>query len=180
MNRSISYTLATFFMGGSILLSTAANASGLSRAESVADNRQPAIAYPQQDKAADLKLAEKLKSSGKRPNILWLVVDDLGFGDIGGPWGGGAHIGAATPNIDQMTRNGPQWPGIDLHLFPANLHSDPLGNDARPFTSTNGFDPTHPGGRRDQGKPLERGEQRRIIALWSRLSHHIDGQMAYR
>jgi len=90
----------------SVLLSISVNASGLSRAESVAANKQPAIPYPGQDKAADSKLAKQLKSAGKRPNILWLVVDDLGFGDIGGPWGGGAHIGAATPNIDTLARNG--------------------------------------------------------------------------
>lgn len=34
------------------------------------------------------------------------MVDDLGFGDIGGPWGGGAHIGAATPQIDRIAANG--------------------------------------------------------------------------
>lgn len=102
--------LAAFVAGGAIIVSTllptAVTASGLSRAGSVAENRQPAIPRPEQDKAADIKLAEKLKSAGKRPNILWLVVDDMGFGDIGGPWGGGAHIGAATPNIDQMARGG--------------------------------------------------------------------------
>lgn len=90
----------------SALLPTPANASGLSRAETITDNRQPEIARPEQEKAADIKLARKLKSTGKRPNILWLVVDDLGFGDVGGPWGGGAHIGAATPNIDRLARNG--------------------------------------------------------------------------
>ena len=106
MNRSLCHTLATFVIGSSIVLSTAVNASGLSRAESVAENRQPTILRPAQDKAADTKLAGQLQNVGKRPNILWLVVDDLGFGDIGGPWGGGAHIGAATPNIDHMARNG--------------------------------------------------------------------------
>ena len=110
MKQFFSYHFAAFVAGGAIIVSTLlpihVSASGLSRAESVAENRQPAIPRPEQDKVADIKLAEKLKSAGKRPNILWLVVDDLGFGDVGGPWGGGSHIGAATPNIDQMGRNG--------------------------------------------------------------------------
>lgn len=81
-------------------------AAGLSRAVPTAKNLQPAIPRPKQDAQANTVLAQQYTKNGKRPNILWLVVDDLGFGDIGGPWGGGAHIGAATPNIDQMASNG--------------------------------------------------------------------------
>ena len=80
--------------------------SGLSRAVIVAENRQPAIPRPEQDAIANKLLADLKTRHGKTPNILWLVVDDMGFGDIGGPWGGGAHIGAATPNIDRMAREG--------------------------------------------------------------------------
>ncbi|MFZ0133959.1 MAG: sulfatase-like hydrolase/transferase, partial [Desulfobacterales bacterium] len=83
-----------------------AEGSALSRAVSTRENMQPAIPRPEQDKAAAAKLAALQKQTGKRPNILWLVVDDMGFGDIGGPWGGGAHIGAATPHIDTLAREG--------------------------------------------------------------------------
>lgn len=90
--------------------STTANgtypASQLSRAVVQQDNLQPAIPREVQDNAADDKLNALLKKTGKRPNIVWLVVDDLGFGDVGGPWGGGAHIGAATPQIDALAANG--------------------------------------------------------------------------
>ena len=42
---------------------------------------------------------------GERPNILWLVVDDMGYGDPG-CYGGGAAVGAATPNVDRLARDG--------------------------------------------------------------------------
>lgn len=86
--------------------SAAGPLSALSRAVAEKENRQPAIPHAQQDAAAAAKLAALHTKTGKRPNILWLVVDDMGFGDIGGPWGGGAHIGAVTPHIDHLARNG--------------------------------------------------------------------------
>ena len=83
-----------------------AEGSALSRAVRTQENMQPAIPRPDQDKAATTRLVALHTLTGKRPNILWLVVDDMGFGDIGGPWGGGAHIGAATPHIDRLAREG--------------------------------------------------------------------------
>ncbi|WP_253155067.1 arylsulfatase [Stieleria tagensis] len=41
----------------------------------------------------------------KQPNILFLVSDDTGFGDLG-PYGGGEGRGMPTPNIDRMAREG--------------------------------------------------------------------------
>ena len=43
--------------------------------------------------------------TGRKPNIVWLVIDDMGYGDPGA-YGGGAAIGAATPNIDRLAREG--------------------------------------------------------------------------
>ena len=92
----------------STLANGAYPASQLSRAVVQQDNMQPAIPRDAQDKAADEKLDALLKKTNKRPNIVWLVIDDLGFGDLGGPWGGGAHIGAATPSIDRIAAQGLQ------------------------------------------------------------------------
>ena len=44
---------------------------------------------------------------GKRPNILLIVSDDTGYGDLG-PYGGGPLRGMPTPNIDQMAADGMQ------------------------------------------------------------------------
>ncbi|WP_407642631.1 arylsulfatase [Desulfopila aestuarii] len=40
-----------------------------------------------------------------KPNILFIVSDDTGYGDLG-PYGGGEGRGMPTPNIDHMAANG--------------------------------------------------------------------------
>ncbi len=40
-----------------------------------------------------------------KPNILLIISDDTGFGDLG-PYGGGEGRGMPTPNIDKMAREG--------------------------------------------------------------------------
>ena len=44
-------------------------------------------------------------ATGKKPNILFIVSDDIGYGDLG-PYGGGEGRGMPTPNIDQLARQG--------------------------------------------------------------------------
>jgi arylsulfatase A-like enzyme len=41
----------------------------------------------------------------KKPNILFIVSDDTGYGDLG-PYGGGEGRGMPTPSIDQMAHDG--------------------------------------------------------------------------
>lgn len=82
-----------------------AQASALNRSTRTADNREPAIPRPEQDAEAARKLAELAQRTGKKPNIVWLVVDDMGYGDPG-CYGGGVAVGAATPNIDRLAREG--------------------------------------------------------------------------
>lgn len=41
----------------------------------------------------------------EKPNILLIVSDDTGFGDLG-PYGGGEGRGMPTPNIDQLAKQG--------------------------------------------------------------------------
>ncbi len=43
--------------------------------------------------------------AAEKPNILFIVSDDTGYGDLG-PYGGGAGRGMPTPNIDKMAESG--------------------------------------------------------------------------
>jgi arylsulfatase len=88
-----------------ITLGAAAQNSPLSRAVMVNDHQQPYIPRPEQDKQAMQKLAALEKKTGRKPNILWIVVDDMGWGDPG-CFGGGEAIGAATPQMDKLAAGG--------------------------------------------------------------------------
>lgn len=82
-----------------------APASVLSKARRTSDAREPALELPDQAAAAQRKLDALRQRVGKRPNIVWLIVDDMGWGDPGA-YGGGAVVGAATPNMDRLARDG--------------------------------------------------------------------------
>ena len=43
--------------------------------------------------------------TGKKPNILFILADNLGYGEIGS-YGGGLTRGAATPRIDSLAKSG--------------------------------------------------------------------------
>ena len=58
-----------------------------------------------EDKAIDAKLAALEKKFGKKPNIIYILVDDIGHGELG-VQGGGASRGAPTPNLDSMAQEG--------------------------------------------------------------------------
>jgi arylsulfatase A-like enzyme len=53
--------------------------------------------------APPVRAAEKKASS--KPNILFIVSDDTGYGDLG-PYGGGEGRGMPTPNFDKMAADG--------------------------------------------------------------------------
>jgi len=75
------------------------------KAERQRDNFEPVLLHPDQARAAKTKLDAMYKRTGKRPNILIFVVDDLGYGDAGA-YGGGESLGAPTPHIDRLAREG--------------------------------------------------------------------------
>ena len=58
------------------------------------------------DKIIDEKLAEfKKKNGGKPPNILYILIDDIGFGDLGSSVLN-ALRGYETPNINKIADEG--------------------------------------------------------------------------
>jgi arylsulfatase A-like enzyme len=52
-----------------------------------------------------LQVIAQKQTQTKKPNILLIISDDTGFGDLG-PYGGGVGRGMPTPNIDRMARDG--------------------------------------------------------------------------
>ena len=54
-----------------------------------------------EDQQINAKLAALEKKFGKKPNIIYILADDVGWGEMG--WqGGGKHRGTPTPQLDQM------------------------------------------------------------------------------
>ena len=63
-------------------------------------------AWAQQDKEIDARLADiKKAQGGKRPNILYILVDDVGFGDFGIPELNYVR-GTQTPRINKLADEG--------------------------------------------------------------------------
>jgi len=61
--------------------------------------------WAQEDKEIDKKLAALEKKIGKKPNIIYVLADDVGWGELG--WqGGGKHRGTPTPVLDTMAEEG--------------------------------------------------------------------------
>ncbi|NIP45136.1 MAG: sulfatase-like hydrolase/transferase [Gammaproteobacteria bacterium] len=61
--------------------------------------------WKKNDESADAKLAALRGKFGKRPNIVYILTDDIGWGELG--WqGGGKHRGAPTPSLDRMAFEG--------------------------------------------------------------------------
>jgi arylsulfatase A-like enzyme len=71
----------------------------------VAPNREPAFRHPEQLAAAQAKLAALERRTGRKPNFLVILMDDVGWGDFG-CYGGGVMAGAPTPQIDRLAREG--------------------------------------------------------------------------
>ncbi|MFH1150801.1 MAG: arylsulfatase [Actinomycetota bacterium] len=70
-----------------------------------AENREPRLLHPKWQEAAEKKLAELEKRTGRKPNFLVFVLDDVGWGDFG-CYGGGHLRGAPTPNFDRLAQEG--------------------------------------------------------------------------
>ncbi len=59
--------------------------------------------------AAHAAASDASVSKATKTNIILMLADDLGYGDLGGPWGGRAR----TPHLDQLAREGMRF--TDFH-----------------------------------------------------------------
>ena len=58
-----------------------------------------------EDTDIDARLAALEKKFGKKPNIIYILADDVGWGELG--WqGGGKHRGTPTPTLDAIADEG--------------------------------------------------------------------------
>ena len=63
-------------------------------------------AWAKEDKEIEARLAEIRKNNGgKRPNILYVLIDDVSFGQMGKPAMNDV-MGVATPRINDFAREG--------------------------------------------------------------------------
>src|ERR1700693_4648279 len=73
--------------------------------EAPAEHREPRFVLPDREAAAKTKLDDFVARTGRRPNVLLILMDDVGWGDFG-CYGGGVAFGAPTPNVDRLARDG--------------------------------------------------------------------------
>ncbi|WP_295443704.1 sulfatase-like hydrolase/transferase [uncultured Thiodictyon sp.] len=99
-----------------------------------ADNMYPVIAHPEQERQAREKLAALEKKTGKKPNILIFLLDDVGWMDPGFN-GGGIAVGNDTPVMDRLAAGG---------LLLTSAYSTPSCSPTRASIHT-GQNPLHHG-----------------------------------
>src|SRR5499427_5209837 len=99
-----------------------------------ADNMYPVIAHPEQEKQARDKLAALQAKTGRRPNILIFLLDDVGWMDPGFN-GGGIAVGNETPVMDRLANAG---------LLLTSAYSTPSCSPSRATIHT-GQNPLHHG-----------------------------------
>ena len=63
------------------------------------------IDHPDQTAEAGKKLADLQRKTGKKPNIIVFLMDDVGWMDFGFN-GGGVTLGAPTPDVDKVAAQG--------------------------------------------------------------------------
>ena len=88
--------------------------------------------------AATPMMVNQAEAQGeKKPNIVMLMMDDVGRSDFGAYPGGGKALGHPTPNIDQLVKGGRAVyelvRPVELHRRPVVLHHRPHPDPQRPI-----------------------------------------------
>ena len=109
----------------------------------LADHRERQFVHEDEAATTTTRLSGfRDRSAGRGPNLLVILMDDVGWGDFG-CYGGGVAVGAPTPNIDRLARRGllltscysepsctPQ-PGVAAHRPPADAPRAAAAADVR-------------------------------------------------
>lgn len=66
---------------------------------------QHAGEWRREDRDIDRKLVALERKYGKKPNIVYILADDIGWGELGS-YGGGKVRGTPTPNLDTLASQG--------------------------------------------------------------------------
>jgi arylsulfatase A-like enzyme len=99
-----------------------------------ADKLYPVVAHPEQERAARDKLVALERKTGKKPNVLIFLLDDVGWMDPGFN-GGGIAVGNETPTMDKLASEG---------LILTSAYSTPACSPSRATIHT-GQNPLHHG-----------------------------------
>jgi arylsulfatase A-like enzyme len=99
-----------------------------------ADNMYPVIAHPEQEQQARGKLADFERKTGKKPNLIIFLLDDVAWTDPGFN-GGGIAVGNETPTMDKLANEG---------LILTSAYSTPTCSPSRATIHT-GQNPLHHG-----------------------------------
>jgi arylsulfatase len=98
-------TLAVVLSGGFACTPRSANAGPQHDAPYYDLQKRSGQKWAAEDKQIDAKLAALRDRFGKRPNLIYILADDVGWGELG--WqGGGKHRGTPTPELDAMASEG--------------------------------------------------------------------------
>ena len=82
--------------------------------------------------AIDKKLAEiRQKNGGMPPNIVYILLDDVGFGEVGMDEISVIR-GYKTPNISAFAKRRPQ---PAAYVYRTVLYANPCGHDDRPLSN---------------------------------------------
>ena len=103
MKASIGIAVGTFVL----LLGPLASSSFALQPDGpfLAYKERKASEWAKDDEQIAAKLDGLQKRFGKRPNIIYILTDDIGWGELG--WqGGGRHRGTPTPTLDKLAFEG--------------------------------------------------------------------------
>ncbi len=136
------------------------------KATQIADNMEPVIIHENEVQQAKQKLAEFEERTGKKPNILFYLTDDVGWMDLGFN-GGGDAVGNATPNLDKFAAEGP---------ILTSAYSTPSCTPTRATIMT-GQNPLHHGLLRPPmyGEPGGLGGAETVASVLKKLGYKTQG-----